>query len=308
MPGSENIGGISVARRGFTLIELLVVIAIIALLAAILFPVFARARENARRATCQSNLKQIGIGLLQYMQDSDELEARAWYGTDAQCSRTNGITYVDWKWMDVIYPYVKNTQVFNCPDAMYAPEGTTKIGDAAPYIYNAPGSGYGNSGLYCSASSTGFGSYVINGMYRHVTGSTYWRGPATTCPISTATCNMPGGQGVVAIAEVEDPAGTYWVADGEWQAGVRDAGNTSSNGNFSYVFDIQTGIPDFYNVPPQPIHIEGSAATDEGGDLIEKHLNTCNIMFCDGHVKAMKLSELYPDPGGTPSYFTIVKD
>src|ERR1700722_4415731 len=58
--------------NGFPLIELLVVIAIIALLAAILFPVFARARENARRATCQSNLKQLGLGMLQYEQDHDE--------------------------------------------------------------------------------------------------------------------------------------------------------------------------------------------------------------------------------------------
>ncbi|MBC8104296.1 MAG: DUF1559 domain-containing protein, partial [Cytophagales bacterium] len=60
------------SRAGFTLIELLVVIAIIAILAAILFPVFARARENARRASCQSNLKQIGLGLIQYSQDYDE--------------------------------------------------------------------------------------------------------------------------------------------------------------------------------------------------------------------------------------------
>ena len=64
-------------RSAFTLIELLVIIAIIAILAAILFPVFSRARENARRASCQSNLKQIGLGMLQYAQDYDEQMVRA---------------------------------------------------------------------------------------------------------------------------------------------------------------------------------------------------------------------------------------
>lgn len=70
-------------KQGFTLIELLVVIAIIAILAAILFPVFARARENARKSSCQSNLKQIGTGLMMYVQDYDETfptERNRWTG------------------------------------------------------------------------------------------------------------------------------------------------------------------------------------------------------------------------------------
>ena len=70
-----------VAKRGFTLIELLVVIAIIALLAAILFPVFARARENARKSSCQNNVKQIGIGFQQYVQDFDETFPGIWNGS-----------------------------------------------------------------------------------------------------------------------------------------------------------------------------------------------------------------------------------
>src|SRR5690606_14055579 len=67
-------------KAGFTLIELLVVIAIIAILAAILFPVFGRARENARRSSCQSNMKQFGLGMIQYSQDYDEKMVRASYG------------------------------------------------------------------------------------------------------------------------------------------------------------------------------------------------------------------------------------
>jgi prepilin-type N-terminal cleavage/methylation domain-containing protein/prepilin-type processing-associated H-X9-DG protein len=92
-------------RRGFTLIELLVVIAIIAILAAILFPVFARARENARRASCQSNMKQIGLAAMQYVQDYDEKYPLAQFGTGSGNA----------SWAQVVQPYVKSTQLFKCP-------------------------------------------------------------------------------------------------------------------------------------------------------------------------------------------------
>ena len=92
-------------RRGFTLIELLVVIAIIAILAAILFPVFARARAKARQTSCQSNLKQIALAHMMYVQDYDE---RFLYGWNAlySCSDT---------WSGFLQPYVKNEGIFNCP-------------------------------------------------------------------------------------------------------------------------------------------------------------------------------------------------
>jgi prepilin-type N-terminal cleavage/methylation domain-containing protein/prepilin-type processing-associated H-X9-DG protein len=93
--------------RGFTLIELLVVIAIIAILAAILFPVFAKAREKARQSSCLSNVKQIVLGLLMYAQDYDEtLPMARIYSTQG------GVSY---GWYDCITPYVKNTQIFKCP-------------------------------------------------------------------------------------------------------------------------------------------------------------------------------------------------
>lgn len=98
---------ISAKRNAFTLIELLVVIAIIAILAAILFPVFARARENARKSSCMSNLKQIGLGVMQYTQDYDEKYPLLSNGTDNTNMQRN--------WGQMIFPYIKSTQVFACP-------------------------------------------------------------------------------------------------------------------------------------------------------------------------------------------------
>jgi len=99
-------------RSGFTLIELLVVIAIIAILAAILFPVFARAREKARTASCLSNVKQIGLGVMMYCQDYDETYplTNTW-NYPAACVPVT-LTYA---WREAIMPYVKNGQLFVCP-------------------------------------------------------------------------------------------------------------------------------------------------------------------------------------------------
>ena len=150
--------------QGFTLIELLVVIAIIAILAAILFPVFARARENARRASCQSNLKQIGLGIMQYTQDYDEKlprqsQANDSAGTDVACTLAAGMPCQVYggfwdgshavkcvTWRDMIFPYVKSLQLLECPSL----SGATSSG----YAYSSVMSGY-NAGYPSGPAVTG---------------------------------------------------------------------------------------------------------------------------------------------------------
>jgi prepilin-type N-terminal cleavage/methylation domain-containing protein/prepilin-type processing-associated H-X9-DG protein len=172
-------------HRAFTLIELLVVIAIIALLAAILFPVFARARENARRASCSSNLKQIGLGILQYKQDYDER---------FPLDDTNDVNTVGWAY--IIQPYVKSEQVFQCPsDNSILPTGATTLARAdqpgfTDYFYNGNlvttlgGTGVAESQVQYASNTIMNGDYATSsadrqivsvslGSTRHLEGANY---------------------------------------------------------------------------------------------------------------------------------------
>ena len=123
------------ARSAFTLVELLVVIAIIGILAAILFPVFARARENARKTSCLSNLKQIGIGFLQYTQDYDE--------QGPMTSMSGGMMSMGaYSWTTSTQPYIKSVQVFRCPSDSAARWNAPRSPPAAPpyttsYVFNS---------------------------------------------------------------------------------------------------------------------------------------------------------------------------
>ena len=247
-------------HKGFTLIELLVVIAIIAILAAILFPVFARARENARRSSCSSNLKQIGLGLIQYSQDYDERFTRAWYGPNGY--EDSGPTNGKYKWMDAIQPYIKSTQLFTCPSNSNGLT-TDATGNFIPAL-QLPAN-----------SNRNYGSYAINSSYYGI-GAV--KGPAND----------------LSLATVDEPTTTIWVGDG----------------NGSYQVDWDNTTPPVATIGN--VKSIGQASLQDGS-VVERHLETCNILFVDGHVKSMKMSAL--SALGTPinnvayyKYFTSAAD
>ena len=129
-------------RRAFTLIELLVVIAIIAVLAAILFPVFQKARENAHRASCQSNEQQLELGVTLYLQDSDE--------TLPPTQQLGGTL-----WPDLVNPYVKNTQIRVCPDDLASAASSYGLNELAFVDFTDPSLPAPNSlSAFQSPSST----------------------------------------------------------------------------------------------------------------------------------------------------------
>ncbi len=178
-------------RRAFTLIELLVVIAIIAILAAILFPVFAKAREKARQSSCSSNQKQLGLAYIQYRSDYDERTSPAWqYSND-----NNG-----WVWLDNMDPYTKNDQLGDCPSTSrrLARNGARNIGGAGWFNFNR-----------------GTMDYACN--------TNYWGGQATA---GGPTANHPMGR---ADGDVKDISQTVILLD--WPGGFEAASQYDVAGN-----------------------------------------------------------------------------
>jgi len=161
-------------KIGFTLIELLVVIAIIAILAAILFPVFARAREQARKASCASNLKQIGLSLMMYVQDYDETYPIGYMGY------SGGLFY------QVLTPYIKNDQIWICPTAGEIKESPTKRHYTGGYGWNICGMVYGSSG----AVGNGFG--WLSDSRRCTADGNYVKLASVSYPAETIIAGDPG--------------------------------------------------------------------------------------------------------------------
>jgi len=273
-------------RGGFTLIELLVVIAIIAILAAILFPVFAKAREKARQTACLSNLNQLGKSLMMYVQDNNETMPTAYYGADGGPSDPTTNRY---KWEDAIYPYVKSVAVFSCSDDNGIDGGTGK------YVF------YKN---LTGPDDTHYGSYAINAAYRNrFIQSDPDQGPAVVDSFHNPT-ELPQK-----LAKVSSPATTIWVGEGNdsYQfsnqgLGTLPAGIAGSTENTTadatppgwtlwYDGAYPTLTDENETHPSTPAQL---TTIRRFGSLVARHggPDLANLLYVDGHCKSSRLDTI----------------
>jgi len=255
------------SKKGFTLIELLVVIAIIAILAAILFPVFAQAREKARAITCVSNEKQMGLGILQYLQDNDEAFPEVQY--------TNASTNTGWEdWELAIYPYIKNGApknnglggIWQCPDWPSQPV-------EAEYGINWELS-WGGNGTYDWNNVAGYQQafQTVNDSRIQTPANTAMVMEHGTAAYGSAA-NPSWGTDVLEYFDPTEPNWTNTLT-------IVNGSPTQPDTHNELTYDLDCSLTD-------PRAICGAGwGTSPGSMQRYRHTNTSNTLFCDGHVKA----------------------
>ena len=255
-------------RAGFTLIELLVVIAIIAILAAILFPVFAKARAKARQTACLSNMKQLALATMMYTSDWDECWPQRVYGTGTppifvNLGATACLAVEQWsayRTPVLIMPYVRNAGLFACPD--WSGARTCKAAFPLPvtqWSYNWIG---GNAYHTVASGGKSAGATCLGGCSRRCP-SAGNRGPMETAFGGESTGNTPTAADTILIIEMGR-------SDGQWVPFNCDDTCRSAGGSFhTYV------LPKIADNPAYMMHNEGN-----------------NFAFCDGHAKWLKMPDI----------------
>lgn len=250
----------SPSRRAFTLIELLVVIAIIAILAAILFPVFAQARESARKATCLSNMKQIGIAVTMYSTDYDGMIVPSNLGATGRTT----------SWPSLLHPYIKNEGIFTCPSGERGATTRSTGGTTTGTFFGVTETGCGGN-----ATVRGDGSDMPQGTVNRLSYGRNHIPPNCARWVTPGFCSGnnkngfagPGGsQDTIHEAAVEEPAGTIHIVD-SWVASSAGCGAGDSIRNIH--FELRTD------------HVNGS----QPSKVANRHMEGFVAVFGDGHAK-----------------------
>jgi prepilin-type N-terminal cleavage/methylation domain-containing protein/prepilin-type processing-associated H-X9-DG protein len=241
-------------NRGFTLIELLVVIAIIAILASILFPVFAQAREAARKTSCSSNARQLGTAFTMYVQDFDETFPQAVFTGAGGFTTPDNSGQFRWGWL--IMPYVKNMQLFRCPS------------QSANFVHSTC------AGQGCLDPANPFYGYLWGLFPNYGYNWGYLApDPSNATPGAGASGNSRG----MSLASVAAPADTVMLADSIWTPA--GAPTTTDLGYFLIYPPNQ-----WQGAPP----VNGFSY----GRVWPRHQNKATVAFVDGHVKVMDVDKL----------------
>ena len=271
---------------GFTLIELLVVIAIIAILAAILFPVFAQARAQARKVSCLSNMKQLGLGCLMYSQDYDEVLVMGWNGTAPGVLKDSGLVYRNWfPWTAAIQPYTKNLDVLLCPDNPWnsSIQNGGLNATARKQIYSPYGYNYGYLANFAGSDPSGNSNYLWN-------------------PISQA-----GVSRSASTVMIVDGMGPDWASADHASVWGQPIGPVveppdaflSDHVFFGMGWGNQSDYTATYDYPGYGgVSFRHSGSGFVANQLPSGGANTC---FCDGHAKFFKAGGLAAGTNYSPS-------
>ncbi len=252
-------------RSAFTLIELLVVIAIIAILAAILFPVFAQAREKARQTACLSNTKQIATGIMMYVQDFDETYPLGYFASSPGTPANT--------WYRLVYPYYKNVGMLTCPSETTTPQ-YAGVPQFTPVILTS-----GNSaGFPSSPGAYGANRNIIN--FR----------------TALAMAEVTDAAGTFIVTEA-----AQLIRNGDPDV---ITGSTSPNGKDPASWSrFEAWATDWDAAPPSNFASNGKiySFSNGGNNLrrpVARHGGGLNVIYCDGHAKWSRIEQFL----GIPKY------